>query len=77
MEIDGGRCGRSVAQKQLDMVETGSCFNQMGGKAVPQRMYAGRFDDAGAFLGFVKELLDRIGGYGFIHFASLNNHSVG
>ena len=35
MQIDGGRCRGSVAQKQLDMVETRSGFNQMGGKAVP------------------------------------------
>jgi len=35
MQIDGGRCGRPVAKKQLDMVETRSRFNQMGRKAVP------------------------------------------
>ena len=35
MQIDGGRCGRPVAKKQLDMVEARSRFNQMGGKAVP------------------------------------------
>ena len=35
MEIDGGRGGRSMAQKQLDMMEARSCFNQMGGEAVP------------------------------------------
>jgi hypothetical protein len=35
MQIDGGRCGRSVAKKHLDMVETCSRFNQMGGEAVP------------------------------------------
>jgi len=35
MQIDGGRCRRPVAKKQLDMVEARSCFNQMGGKAVP------------------------------------------
>jgi hypothetical protein len=40
MQIDGGRCGRPVAQKQLDMVETCSGFNQMSGETVPQRMYA-------------------------------------
>ena len=62
MQIDGGRCRGSVAQKQLDMVETRSGFNQMGGKAVPQRMHAGRFCDAGLFLCFVEELLDRICG---------------
>ena len=62
MQVDGGRCRGSMAQKQLDMVETGSGFNQMSGKAVPQRMDAGRFGDAGSFFGFVKELLDRVGG---------------
>ena len=35
MQIDGGRCGGPVSQKQLDMVEARSRFNQMGGKAVP------------------------------------------
>ena len=35
MQIDGGRCGRSVAKKQLDMMEACSRFNQVGGKAVP------------------------------------------
>ena len=35
MEIDGGRGGRSVAQKHLDMVEARSCFNQVGSEAVP------------------------------------------
>ena len=35
MQIDGGRCGRPVAKKQLDMVEARSRFNQMGRKAVP------------------------------------------
>jgi hypothetical protein len=44
------------------MVETRSGFNQMGGKAVPQRMHAGRFYDAGLFLCFVEELLYRICG---------------
>ncbi len=34
MQIDGGRGGRSVAKKHLDMVETCSPFNQMGGEAV-------------------------------------------
>jgi hypothetical protein len=34
MQIDGGRGGRSVAQKHLDMVETCSCFNQVGGETV-------------------------------------------
>ncbi len=62
MQIDRCRCWRPVAQKQLDMVETRSGFNQMGGKAVPQRMHAGRFYDAGLFLGFVEELLYRICG---------------
>jgi hypothetical protein len=35
MQIDGGCGGRSVAQKHLDMMETCSRFNQMGGEAVP------------------------------------------
>jgi len=35
MQIDGGRCGRPVPQKQLDMVEARSRFNEMGCKAVP------------------------------------------
>jgi len=34
MQIDGGRCGRSVAKKHLDMMEARSCFNQVGGEAV-------------------------------------------
>jgi hypothetical protein len=51
-----------MAQKQLDRVETRSGFNPGGGKAVPQRMDAGWFGDPGPFLGFVEELLDRIGG---------------
>ena len=34
MQIDGGRCGRSVAQKQLDMMEARSRFNQVGREAV-------------------------------------------
>ena len=34
MQIDGGRCGRSVAQKHLDMMEARSRFNQVGGEAV-------------------------------------------
>ena len=55
MQIDSGCCGGSMAQKKLDMVERCSGFNQMGGKAVSQRMHAGRFGDAGLFLGFVEE----------------------
>ena len=35
MQIDGGRGGRSVAQKHLDMVEARSPFNEVGGEAVP------------------------------------------
>ena len=35
MQIDSGRCGGSVAQKQLDMMETRSCFNQVCCEAVP------------------------------------------
>jgi len=35
MQIDGGRCGRSVAQKQLDMMEARSRFNQVCRETVP------------------------------------------
>jgi len=35
VEIDGGRCGRSVTQKQLDMMETRSRFNQVCRETVP------------------------------------------
>ena len=35
VQIDGGRCGRSMAQKHLDMMEARSRFNQVRGKAVP------------------------------------------
>ena len=35
MQIDGGRCGRPVAQKQLDMVEARSSFNKMRSKGMP------------------------------------------
>jgi hypothetical protein len=35
MQIDGGGCRGSVAQKQLDMMEACSRFNQVGGKTVP------------------------------------------
>jgi hypothetical protein len=35
MQIDGGRCGGSMPQKQLNMVEACPRFNQMGRKAVP------------------------------------------
>ena len=34
MQINGGRRRGSVAQKQLNMVEARSRFNQVGGKAV-------------------------------------------
>lgn len=34
VQIDGGRDGRSVAQKHLDMMEARSHLNQMGGEAV-------------------------------------------
>ena len=34
MQIDGGRCGRPVAQKHLDMMEARSRFNQVGGPAL-------------------------------------------
>ena len=35
MQIDGGRYGRSMAKKHLDMMEARSRFNQVGGEAVP------------------------------------------
>jgi len=35
MQIDGGCCRRSVAEKKLDMVEARARFNEMGRKAVP------------------------------------------
>ena len=35
MQVDGGRCGGPVAEQKLDMVEARSCFNEMGGEAVP------------------------------------------
>ena len=35
MQIDGGRGGRSVAKKHLDMMEARSRFNQVGGETVP------------------------------------------
>ena len=63
MEIDGCCRGRPVPQKQLDMVETCSGLNQMGGKTVPQGVYTGRFDDAGQLFCFLKELLYRTHGY--------------
>ncbi len=62
MQIDGRRSGGFMTQKQLDMVETRSGFNQMSGKAVPQGMHAGRFGDPGPFFGLIEELLDRIDG---------------
>ena len=34
VQIDGGRGGRSVAQKHLDMMEACSPFDQVGGEAV-------------------------------------------
>ena len=54
MQIDGGRCGRSVAKKQLDMMEARSRFNQMGSKGMPQCMYACRFRDAGTLFCSIK-----------------------
>ena len=35
MQIDGGRCGRSVTKKHLNVMEARSRFDQVGGKAVP------------------------------------------
>jgi hypothetical protein len=55
MQIDGGRCGRSMAQKHLDMMEARSRFNQVGGEAVSSGMDAGRFGDAGTLSGSIKQ----------------------
>jgi hypothetical protein len=41
MQIDGGRGGRSVAKKHLDMMEARSRFNQMGSKGMPLMPSAG------------------------------------
>jgi hypothetical protein len=54
MQIDGGRGGRSVAKKHLDMMEARSRFNQMGSKGMPQCMYAYRFRDAGTLFCSIK-----------------------
>jgi hypothetical protein len=35
MQVDGGCCGRPVAEQKLDMVEARSRLNQVGGEAVP------------------------------------------
>lgn len=35
MQVDGGCCGGPVAEQKLDVVETRSCFNEMGSEAVP------------------------------------------
>ena len=35
MQINGGRCGRSVAKKHLDMMDPCSRFNQVGREVVP------------------------------------------
>ena len=55
MQIDGGRCRGSVAQKHLDMMEARSCFNQMGSKGMPQCMDAGRLGDAGTLFCSIKQ----------------------
>src|SRR4030043_452851 len=54
MQIDGGRCGRSVAKKHLDMMEARSRFNQVGSKGMPQCMDAYRFRDAGTLFCRIK-----------------------
>ena len=59
MQIDGGRCGRSVTKKQLDMVEARSRFYEVGGKAMPQGMNAYRFCDAGTLYCGAKDRLHR------------------
>ena len=57
MEIDGGRNGRLMPQKQLNMVKARSGLNQMGRKAVPEGMDTGRFSDPGPFLGRAEDLM--------------------
>ena len=54
MQIDSGRGGRSVPKKHLDMMETCSCFDQVGGEGMPQCMDACRFSDAGTLSGGIK-----------------------
>jgi len=77
MEIDGGRCRGSVTKEQLDMVETRSGLNQMGGKAVPQGMHAGRFGNAGTLLRLLKDLLDRAYGDVIVLFHPIKQPLVG
>ena len=60
MQIDSGCCRGSMAKKKLDMVETRSRFNEMGGKAVPQSMYAYRLCDASTLFCSAKDRLYRI-----------------
>ena len=57
MEIDGGRSGRLMPQKQLDMVKAGSGLNQMGREAVPEGMDTGRLFDPGLFLSSAEDLM--------------------
>ena len=59
MQIDGGRCGRPVPQKKLDVVEARSRFYEVGGKAVPQGMNAYRFCDTGTLYCGAKDRLYR------------------
>src|SRR5271157_6301213 len=77
MQVDSGRCGRPVAQKKLDMMETCACFNQMGGKAMPQRMHAGRLCNAGTLFCRVKNTLYRTCGYVVLIFCPLKQPNSG
>ena len=59
MQIDSGCCRGSVPQKKLNMVEARSRFDEVGGKAVPQGMHAGRFFDAGTLFCGLEDRLYR------------------
>jgi hypothetical protein len=52
MQIDGRGLRGLVTQQQLNMMQAGPRFNQMGRKSVPERMWPHRFCYAGALLGF-------------------------
>jgi len=58
MEVDGGRLGTGMPQKTLNMVQVRPVFQQMGGKAVAQCMYADCFFDAGPYQRFFEGFLD-------------------
>ena len=56
VEINGRGRGRPVTEEQLHMVQARPRFNQMSGKAVPERMYACRFCDTGASFGLKEDI---------------------